>query len=103
MEKTFNDCGLSVEEIAEIMTDMIREIASRLDLRDVMTKVKEKYPAVTEEQWDKLLSEYRDIPDIRDMDVLNGFLEEMNIKELLTNLYQQTLEDETDDEPENEE
>jgi hypothetical protein len=100
MEKTYNDCGLGAEEVVEIMTDVVREIASRIDLKDVAVKVKEKHPTVNEEQWDKLMTDNQDIPDIRDMNVLNGFLEEMNFKELLMNSIQLTLEDNSGDEPE---
>ena len=100
MEKTYMDCGLNNEEVVEIMTDVVREIASRIDLKDVAAKVKEKYPAVSEEQWNKLMTDNRDIPDIRDMDVLNGLLEETNFKELLMNSIQLAVGDDSGDEPE---
>lgn len=100
MEKTYMDCGLNNEEVVEIMTDVVREIASRIDLKDVAAKVKLKHPAVTEEQWDKLMTDNQGIPDIRDMDVLNGFLEEMDFKELLMNSMQLAIGDDSCDEPE---
>lgn len=98
--KTYMDCGLNNEEVVEIMTDVVREIASRIDLKDVARCVKEKHPAVTEEQWDLIMYDNQDIPDIRDKDVLDGFLEEMNFKELMMNSIQLTLGDDSGDEPE---
>jgi len=98
--KTYMDCGLNNEEVLEIMIDVAREIASRIDLKDVAAKVKEKYPAVSEEQWNKLMTDNQDIPDIRDTDVLNGFLEEMNFRELLMNSIQLATGDDSGDEPE---
>ena len=98
--KTYMDCGLNNEEVLEIMTDVVREIASRIDLKDVAAKVKEKHPAVSEEQWNKLMTDNKDIPDIRDTDVLNGFLEEMNFRELLMNSIQLAIGDDSGDEPE---
>lgn len=97
--KTYMDCGLNNEEVAEIMTDVVREIASRIDLKDVARCVKEKHPAVTEEQWDLIMYDNHDIPDIRDTDVLNGFLEEFNFKQSIRAAIELGTESDQDEEP----
>lgn len=81
--KTYMDTGIATEEVVEIVLDTIREIASRLDMEDIVRCVKEKHPTVTEEQWDLFARDDKDVPDIRDMDVLNGLLEEMGFKEAI--------------------
>ena len=100
MEKTYMNAGVANEEVAEIMTDVVREIASRIDLKDVARCVKEKHPAVTEEQWDLIMYDNQDIPDIRDMDVLNGFLEEFNFKQAIQAAIELGTESDQDKESE---
>ena len=104
MEKTWVDCGVETEELVEIFTDVVREIASRIDLQDVARCVKYKHPAVTEEQWNIIMKDNQDIPDIRDMDVLDKYLEEMDFKGMIWESIKAAIGNNSDvNESENEE
>lgn len=100
MEKTWLDCGVETEELVEIFTDVVREIASRIDLQDVVRCVKYKHPAVTEEQWNIIMEDNQDIPDIRDMDVLDKYLEEIDFKGRILSSIKAAIGDDSGNEPE---
>lgn len=99
MEKTYMDSGLSTEQIVGLVKDTIYEMASRLDLKDIVRCVKAKHPEIAEEQWGIIAYDNDDIPDIRDREVLDGLMKDMNFYDILSNAYS-VEEDDSGDEPE---
>ena len=87
MEKTYMDSGLSTEQIVGLVKDTVYEMASRLDLQDIVRCVKAKHPEITEEQWGIIAYGNDDIPDIRDREVLDQLIGDMNIDYILSNAY----------------
>lgn len=98
MEKTYMDSGLSTEQIVGLVMDTVYEMASRLDLKDIVRCVKAKHPEITEEQWGMIAYNNDDIPDIRDREVLDGLMKDMNVYDILSNAY--SVEEDSGDEPE---
>lgn len=99
MEKTYMDSGLSTEQIVGLVKDTVYEMASRLDLKDIVQCVRARHPEITEEQWGIIAYDNDDIPDIRDREVLDGLMKDMNFDDIMSNAYS-VEEDDSGDEPE---
>ena len=56
--KTYMDCGLTGEQIADIVSYtldvLVREFVAKIDISDVVRKTREKYPEVDEKAWDAI-------------------------------------------------
>ena len=52
--KTYMDCGLTGEQLADILCDFIKEILAYIDIERVWQHVLEKHPEITDDVKEKL-------------------------------------------------
>jgi hypothetical protein len=86
MEKTYKNCGLSAEQIADIFVGMMKDLILAFDFEKLIENAKKKHSYVTEEQWKVILAnDYDHFPKTEEE--AEQMIDDMGVKDLYMALY----------------